>query len=51
MTVTIELTPEQESGLTAVARQEGLAPAEVVKRLVEEHLLVEASCSPLPHRR
>jgi len=38
MTLIIELTPEQESRLVAVALREGLAPAEVVKKLVEEHL-------------
>ena len=38
MTLTIELTPEQESRLTALARQEGVAPTEVIKKLVEEHL-------------
>jgi hypothetical protein len=43
MTLTIELTPELEAHLTAVARREGLAPAEVVKKLVTEHL------PPAPH--
>lgn len=38
MTLTIELTPEQENRLAAFARQAGLAPDEVVKKLVEEHL-------------
>jgi len=38
MTLIIELTSDQESRLAAFARQAGLAPAEVVKKLVEEHL-------------
>lgn len=38
MTLTIELTPEQESRLAAVARQKGLAPAQLAQRLVTEHL-------------
>ena len=38
MTLTIELTPELEAHLNAVARREGLDPAEVVKKLVTEHL-------------
>jgi len=38
MTLNIELTPDQEARLQAAARQNGIAPAEVVKRLVEEHL-------------
>ena len=38
MTLNIELTPEQEARLTAVAQREGLDPAEVVKKLVAEHL-------------
>jgi predicted DNA-binding protein len=36
MTLTIELTPEQESRLAALARREGLEPADIVKKLVEE---------------
>lgn len=38
MTLTIELTPEQESRLAAVARQQGLEPAQLAQRLVTEHL-------------
>ena len=38
MTLTIELTLEQESRLAAVARSRGLAPAELAKRLVTERL-------------
>ncbi len=50
MTLTIELTPEQERRLVALARQEGLAPSEVVKKLVEEHLPPLASSSLLPEQ-
>ena len=38
MTLTIELTPEQEARLNAIAQREGLDPAEVVKKRVAEHL-------------
>ena len=38
MTVNIELTSEQEACLTAVARREGLDLAEVVMKLIVEHL-------------
>jgi hypothetical protein len=38
MTLNIELTPEQEARLVAIARREGIDPAEVVKKLVAEHL-------------
>ncbi len=38
MTLHIDLTPEQEARIHAAAHQNGIAPAEVVKRLVEEHL-------------
>ena len=38
MTLYIELNPEQEARLTAVAQREGIDPAEVVKKLVAEHL-------------
>jgi len=34
----IDLTPALEARLSAAARQTGLAPAELVRRLVEEHL-------------
>lgn len=39
MTITIELNPEQEARLTAIAEREGLDPAEVATKLVIEHLL------------
>jgi hypothetical protein len=38
MTLTIELTPEQESRLAAVARSRGLELAQLAQRLVTEHL-------------
>lgn len=38
MTVTIELSPEQEAHLHAVAQREGLDLAEVLKKFVAEHL-------------
>lgn len=38
MTLTIELTEEQEARLTTVARRQGLEPAELAQRLVIEHL-------------
>lgn len=39
MTLTIELTDELEACLNAMAKREGLAPAEVVKKLVTDHLI------------
>jgi hypothetical protein len=38
MTLTIELTPEQEARLAAAARQEGLEPADLARKIVTEHL-------------
>jgi len=38
MTLTIDLTPEQEGRLVAVARSRGLDPVELAMRLVTEHL-------------
>ena len=38
MTVTIELTPVEESRLAAAARQTGLAPAEAARKVLTEHL-------------
>jgi len=38
MTLTINLTPAEERLLRAVAQQEGLAPAELARKLVTEHL-------------
>lgn len=38
MTLTIELTPEQEARLTSVAQRQGIAPAELVQKLVTEYL-------------
>lgn len=38
MTLNIELTPRQEAHLTAVAQRERVAPTEILKRLLTEHL-------------
>ena len=36
MTITIDLTPEQESRISAEARAAGIAPAQVVLRLIDD---------------
>ncbi len=38
MTLTIDFTPQEEAWLYAEAAQQGVAPAEIVKRLVDERL-------------
>jgi len=38
VTLTIELTEEQETQLAILARRQGLQPAELAQRLVIEHL-------------
>ena len=38
MTLSIDFTPAQEARLAAVARHQGLAPQDVVRKLVIEHL-------------
>jgi len=38
MTLTIDLTPNEEARIEASARQYGIAPVDVVKKLVNEHL-------------
>jgi hypothetical protein len=38
MTLTIDLTPTEEAQLTAAAHQAGMAPAELARKLVTEHL-------------
>lgn len=38
MTLTIDLSPLEQSSLAAAARQEGVDPAALVKRIVAEHL-------------
>lgn len=38
MNLIIDLTPSEEAQLSAAAKQTGLAPAELVKKLVKEHL-------------
>jgi hypothetical protein len=38
MTLTIALTPIEEAQLTAAAHHAGLAPAELARKLVTEHL-------------
>jgi len=41
MTLTIHLTPTEEARLAAAARQKGVAPAELARELVTEHLPLE----------
>ncbi len=36
--IALDLTPTEEAQIYTVARQTGLAPAEYVKKLVQEHL-------------
>ncbi|MDQ2732760.1 MAG: hypothetical protein M3Y56_13965 [Armatimonadota bacterium] len=36
--ITLDLTPTEEAHLSTVAWQNGLAPAEYIKKLVQEHL-------------
>lgn len=38
MTLSFDLTPTEEAQLAAAARQEGLGPAELARKLVIEHL-------------
>ena len=38
MTLTIDLTPSEEQGLSEIARQNGLPPAEAAHRLLTAHL-------------
>ena len=38
MTLTVELTPAEEARLVAAAKQEGVEPAELVRKLMTEHL-------------
>lgn len=38
MTLVIELTPEQETRLTAASQQRGLAPGELVQEMLTERL-------------
>ena len=38
MTLTIQFTPREEAWLAAQAVQQGVAPADIVKMLVDEHL-------------
>lgn len=38
MTLTIDLTPDQEARLSAFAMREGMEPAALAKKLVTDHL-------------
>ena len=48
MTLTIELTPQEEAWLHDQATKYGLQPAEIVKRLVDERLPRRNASSPPP---
>ena len=43
--IALDLSPTEEARISTVARQTGLAPAEYVKKLVQEHL---PTVSPAP---
>ena len=36
--ITLDLTPTEEAQVSTIARQIGLAPADYIKKLVQEHL-------------
>src|SRR5437773_2687352 len=46
MSLTIDLDPTDEARLAAAAKQEGLAPAELVRRVLAEHLPPLAEGAP-----
>jgi hypothetical protein len=39
MNLIIDLTPSEQAQLSSAAKETGLAPAELVKKLVQDHLL------------
>jgi len=41
--ITLNLTPTEEAHIVTVAHQTGLAPAEYVKKLIQEHLPLAAA--------
>lgn len=48
MTLTLELTREEETRLAAAAREQGADPEEVLKTLMRQHL-PQVSVSPKPN--
>ena len=48
MTLTIQFSPREEAWINAQAEQQGVAPAEVVARLVEDRLPEEAQSTVEP---
>ena len=48
MTLTIELTPQEEAWLHEQAAKNGLLPAEILKQLVDERLLPRGESLPQP---
>jgi hypothetical protein len=47
MTLTIDLTPSEEARIEVSARNNGITPADVVKRLLNEHLPSTSSVADL----
>ena len=43
MTLTIELNPEEEAWLAAEAAQSGVHPNDIVRRLIDSHLVTDIS--------
>ncbi len=48
MTLNIELTPQETVWLVAQAQQQGLQPAEIVKRLIDAQVAATPAPPPLP---
>ncbi len=46
MSLLIELSPDEQDRLAAAAKEEGLAPAELARRVLTEHLPVLADDAP-----
>lgn len=42
MTLNIELTPQSEAWLDAEAKSRGLKPADIIRRLIEEHAVYDS---------
>lgn len=50
MTLTLDLTREEETRLAAAAREQGTAPAEVLRTLMKQHL-PPVSAAPIPNEK
>ncbi len=51
MTVTIDFAPQEQAWLDAQSRRQGLSPAEIIKKLVDQQLPIQSETQAAPEAK